>query len=220
MTASNLSPTTTEEIVEFDTQANEDQWYNTEPTNPIPSMQNEGVRTDTQSVPTPSTIAPTTASTSSRGRQQKLSWAMQESISQCTFYGQKDMRYMANQSIETPTWEELKHDQHLELQEQMRHPITFHAEMMGNIMHMHQAICQPYAAEFIKAMSKDINAYVDKKHWVLIKRNKVPTNSDVIRALWSMRRKYNLTTNIVTKYKARLNIHGGKQVYGMNYYKT
>ncbi len=35
-----------------------------------------------------------------------------------------------------------------------------------------------------------------------------------------MRRKRDLTTNVITKYKARLNIHGGKQVYGMNYYKT
>ncbi|KAL7465177.1 hypothetical protein ACHAXS_005513 [Conticribra weissflogii] len=35
-----------------------------------------------------------------------------------------------------------------------------------------------------------------------------------------MHRKQNLTTNAITKYKAQLNIHGGKQVYGMNYYKT
>ncbi len=82
---------------------------------------------------------------------------------------------MANQSIETPTWEELEHDQHLELQERMRHPIAFHAEMMGNIMHMHQAIQQPVAAEFVKAMVKEINAHVEKKHWVLIKRSKVPS---------------------------------------------
>ncbi len=49
-------------------------------------------------------------------------------------YGQKDMHYMQNQSIKTPTWEELEHDQHLELQEHMWHPIVFHAEMMGGIM--------------------------------------------------------------------------------------
>ncbi len=140
---------------------------------------------------------------------------MQESISQRDFYGKKDMHYMANQSIETPTWEELEHNQHLELLEQM-----FHAEMMGNIMHMHQAIRQPDAAEFVKAMVKEINAHVEKKHWILIKRSKVPTNADVIPAVWSMRRRRDLTANVTTKYKARLNIHGGKQVYGMNYYET
>ncbi len=35
-----------------------------------------------------------------------------------------------------------------------------------------------------------------------------------------MRRKGDLTTNKVIKSKARLHLHGGKQVYGMNYFKT
>jgi hypothetical protein len=35
-----------------------------------------------------------------------------------------------------------------------------------------------------------------------------------------MRRKCDLTTNKVIKHKARLNLHGGKQVYGMNYFET
>jgi hypothetical protein len=35
-----------------------------------------------------------------------------------------------------------------------------------------------------------------------------------------MRRKHDLTTNKVIKHKARLNLHGGKQVYGMNYFET
>ncbi len=70
---------------------------------------------------------------------------------------------MAHQSIEA-SWEELEHDAHLELQERMRHPITFHAEMMGDIMHMHQAIHQPDAPQFINAIIKEINAHVKKKH--------------------------------------------------------
>ncbi len=35
-----------------------------------------------------------------------------------------------------------------------------------------------------------------------------------------MRCKRNLTTNEITKHKARLNLHGGKQVFGMNYFET
>jgi hypothetical protein len=35
-----------------------------------------------------------------------------------------------------------------------------------------------------------------------------------------MRRKRNLTTNEITKHKARLNIHGGQQVPGINYFDT
>jgi hypothetical protein len=35
-----------------------------------------------------------------------------------------------------------------------------------------------------------------------------------------MQRKRDLTTKKVIKHKARLNLHGGKQVYGMNYFET
>jgi hypothetical protein len=35
-----------------------------------------------------------------------------------------------------------------------------------------------------------------------------------------MRRKRDLTTNKIKSHKARLNLHGGKQVYGMNYFET
>ena len=36
----------------------------------------------------------------------------------------------------------------------------------------------------------------------------------------TMHRRRNLTTNKITKYKARLNINGGKQEYRVNYYET
>ncbi len=32
--------------------------------------------------------------------------------------------------------------------------------------------------------------------------------------------KHDLTTNVITKYKAHLNLHGRKQEFGVNYYKT
>ena len=40
------------------------------------------------------------------------------------------------------------------------------------------------------------------------------------RSDWLIRRKCSLTTNKITKHKARLNLHGGKQIYSMNYYET
>ena len=35
-----------------------------------------------------------------------------------------------------------------------------------------------------------------------------------------MHRKRDITTNEIKKYKARLNLHGGKQEFGANYYET
>jgi len=57
------------------------------------------------------------------------------------------------------------HEEHLRLQERMRHPIAFHAEMMGDIM---QALQQPDAGEFVKAVVKEINGHIEHKRWKLI----------------------------------------------------
>jgi hypothetical protein len=35
-----------------------------------------------------------------------------------------------------------------------------------------------------------------------------------------MQRKRDLTTNEIKLHKARLNLHGRKQIYGMNYFET
>jgi hypothetical protein len=102
----------------------------------------------------------------------------------------------------------------------MRNPIAFHAEMMGGIMYYHQALQQPDAHQFAKAIVKEVNGLVESNHWQLIKRKDVPEDAQVVPSVWSMRRKRNFTTNEITKHKARLNLHGGKQVYGMNYYET
>ena len=60
---------------------------------------------------------------------------MAKSTSQRDFFGTSGMHCMANLSTtvfdETP--EDLFHDYHLDLQERIRNPIAFHAEMMGDM---------------------------------------------------------------------------------------
>ncbi|KAL7460214.1 hypothetical protein ACHAXS_000677, partial [Conticribra weissflogii] len=110
-----------------------------------------------------------------------------------------------------------RHNYELQLQEQMRHPIMV---MMSNIMYLHQALQQQDAAEFVKAVVKEVNSHIKQYHWRLIEHNKVSEGMDLLPAIWAMCRKQILTTNAITKYKARLNINGGKQEYGVIYYKT
>jgi hypothetical protein len=43
----------------------------------------------------------------------------------------------------------------------MRHPIVFHAEMMGDIMYLNQALQQPDAAHFVEAVVQEVNGHVD-----------------------------------------------------------
>lgn len=42
----------------------------------------------------------------------------------------------------------------------------------------------------------------------------------VLPSVWAMKRKRDIATRAILKYKARLNVHGGKQEYGVNYNKT
>jgi hypothetical protein len=50
------------------------------------------------------------------------------------------LHHVARESIMGKTNEDLFHDSHLELQERVRNPIAFHAEMMGDIMYLNQAL--------------------------------------------------------------------------------
>ncbi len=75
---------------------------------------------------------------------------------------------------------------------------------------LNQALQQPDANQFVEAVIAEVNGHVDNKHWQLTKRSKVPPNNDVLPSVWSMHHKRDITTNEIKKYKARLNLHGGK----------
>jgi hypothetical protein len=55
---------------------------------------------------------------------------------------------------------------------------------------------------------------------MLQKQSKVPKDVQIVPSVWSLQRKCDLTMNKVKSNKARLNLHGRKQVYGMNYFET
>ena len=78
----------------------------------------------------------------------------------------------------------------------------------------------PDRKEFIKACVKEVNDHIDRKHWELIPRSEVPEGVKVLPAVWSMKCKRDIKTREVYKWKARLNVHGGKQEYAVNYFET
>ncbi len=101
---------------------------------------------------------------------------------------------------ETP--EDLFHDAHLELQERMRNPIAFHAEMMGDIMYLQQALRQHDAKLFVDAIIKEINGHIDNKNWELVHQDTAPEDAQVVPSVWAMQRKRDLVTNEVKSHKA------------------
>jgi hypothetical protein len=134
---------------------------------------------------------------------------MQDSVAQRHFYGQRNMYYMAAQATESEGASDAGspdhlHNEHLTLQESMSNPIAFHAIMTGDIMYLHQALQQPDAFEFVQAIIKEINGHVENHNWKIISRSQVPEGATVVPLVWALRRKRNLTTNEVTKYKARI----------------
>jgi Reverse transcriptase (RNA-dependent DNA polymerase) len=42
----------------------------------------------------------------------------------------------------------------------------------------------------------------------------------ILPSVWAMRRKRDIATNQIYKWKARLNLHGGKQIKDFNYWET
>jgi hypothetical protein len=102
----------------------------------------------------------------------------------------------------------------------MCHPIAFLAKMMGDVMHLHQALRQPGACQFVNSVIKEINGHINRNHWVVTPRSEVPEDTDVLPSVWAIRQKRKLTTGKITKHKAHLNLHGGKQEFGMTYYDT
>ena len=102
----------------------------------------------------------------------------------------------------------------------MQNPISYLSKVDDDTMYYHQAMHQPDAQEFIKTVVKEIVDHCTRKYWEIVERKTVPNHCDILPSVWSMKRKRDLITRKPVKYKARLNIHGGKQEYGVNFYDT
>jgi hypothetical protein len=66
---------------------------------------------------------------------------------------------------------------------------------------------------------KEVNDHIETHNWELIPREDIPKGIAVLPSVWSMKCKQDIKNQQVYKDKARLNVHGGKQVYGKNYFK-
>jgi hypothetical protein len=103
----------------------------------------------------------------------------------------------------------------------MQDPIAFAAKSSDpDTFHYGIAMKQPDRAEFIKAMKEEVNAHTENGHWELLPRSSVPDGVKVLDSVWAFRRKRRIATQEVYKWKARLNVHGGQQEKGVNFWET
>ena len=99
-------------------------------------------------------------------------------------------------------------------------PIALVATSNPDTMYFDQAMQEEDSEQFLQAVVKEMNDHISRKHWQLIPRSSVPRGVKVLPSVWSMKRKRDIQTNKVYKWKARLNVHGGRQTYGVNYWET
>ena len=67
-------------------------------------------------------------------------------------------------------------------------------------------------------MIKEVEDHVQRKHWELIPISQVPKVTKVLDPVWAMKRKRDTMSRKVYKYKARLNVHGGQQEFGVKHF--
>jgi len=99
------------------------------------------------------------------------------------------------------------------------HPLSLAVSSGQNdTFHFHDAMQQPDREEFIKAMIKELKDHHDNQHWRLVRRSDIG-NARTVKAIWAFKRKRRPDGSLL-KHKARLNAHGGMQVYGESYWDT
>ncbi len=62
----------------------------------------------------------------------------------------------------------------------------FHAEIMGDIMYLQQALKQPNTKELVQTVIKGVNGHVDSNIRMLQKQSKVPDDVQIVPSRWSL----------------------------------
>ena len=95
--------------------------------------------------------------------------------------------------------------------------IAMKAQSDPDTMYHHQAMKQSDHKQFQNAMEKEIQDQMNNKNFILIPKSSVPPGATILKAVWQMKRKRDIKTGKITKYKARLNIDGSRMVKGRDY---
>ena len=69
---------------------------------------------------------------------------------------------------------------------------------------------QDDAADFVKAMNKEVQDHESREHWEVIKRSEIPPGRKTIQSIWSFKRN-RFPDGLLNKHKARLCTHGVMQ---------
>ena len=104
--------------------------------------------------------------------------------------------------------------------EEYENPMAFKASTDPDIMYLHEAMQQHDREKFVEAMEKEVHDQMANGNFTIVKRSNVPEGKTILPSVWQMRRKRDIKTRTVKKYKARLNIDGSRMRKGVHYDQT
>ena len=87
-------------------------------------------------------------------------------------------------------------------------------------LYHHEAMKASDRQYFRDAIDKEIQDQLANGNFTVMKRNKISPGTEVLPTVWQMRRKRDILTGKVIKYKARLNVDGSKMKQGIHYNET
>ena len=97
---------------------------------------------------------------------------------------------------------------------------AFKAVADPDVMYLHQAMREKDKDKFIDAMKKEVHDQAKNGNFTIITKEDLPDGKRTLKSVWQMRRKRDIKTRQVKKYKARLNIDGSRMVQGIDYDET
>lgn len=87
-------------------------------------------------------------------------------------------------------------------------------------MYWHQAMREADSSNCQDAMEKEVKDQFNNRNFSIVERRLVPEGSTILPTVWQIRRKRDIMTRKVKKYKARLNIDGSRMKPGIHYGQT
>lgn len=98
--------------------------------------------------------------------------------------------------------------------------LAYKATSDPDTMYYHEAMRKDDSKEFKRAMQKETHDQYQNGNFSIIHKTEVPKGQIILPAVWQMRRKRDIKTGKIKKYKARLNIDGSKMVKDLHYDQT
>ena len=99
-------------------------------------------------------------------------------------------------------------------------PMICKATTDPDTMYMHEAMREHDRNKFIDAMEKEVRDQVENGNFTIVHRDDVPADQTILPAVWQMKRKRDIRTRDIKKYKARLNIDGSRMKKVVHYDQT